>query len=791
MKSTSLSSRDMTVFVRKFISIREQFSKLNYSEVFWCLVAGIMSQGTMFGSFKPFGAAFYAAYAKSLVVKVLMTVSLFLACVIRGDLFNALKVTAVILVYEWLKKLLSKNYNANPIRNALFLSGAVLITGIFIFLTGRQSLDLLLVMTMEAVVAGTASSLFSITVGDREELPGGKNMEYGNMEYLGLLTLGAAILLGVSGIRFFGVQADKVAADVGLLMLTRHFGPGFGACAGVIAGMVQSTGSTGTLAAYTGIYAISGMTAGMLQKSKIASGTVFFVIHTLFMIISDDGFSGWTNIILPVALYLLLPDLKAGMLVHIRAKIEGNINASGKYDRIRKAVTGRLNDMSRALFKLGHSMEKRISDLCESCGDFCESAVEQLTQQVCSCCSRSSVCWKTQLFYTYKIICDLINLMQSDDTGLLREKERELVHFCVKSNLVTDILARTIELKRVEVIWRKEVLSSQSMIPEQIYRLSETLLKISAEVLQEKEHFYEEEMKINNLLRAKGMRVLESEVERSINGRFAVTIHFEDCKGNKKCPGALEGIVTEIIGVPMTVEEKECKNRHGDKCTVYLKEKEALGVTTGIARLKKDKSSVSGDSFTFLQIRGGKYVVAISDGMGSGKAANRLSETAIGLLEQLLDCGMSVRLALSFVNMMVGVGNSEKYATMDVCVIDLYTGETEFHKMGAMPSLVVNKRNLDFIQINNLPAGLHQEIPVQPGKRTIKEGEFIVMMTDGAYEGLSDGSESLLLEKIINRENTLNPQEMAEHLLKSACGGKEDITDDMTVLVAKLWRKAG
>lgn len=792
MKSTSLSSRDMTVFGRKFTSIREQFSKFTFSELIWCLIAGIMSQGTMFGTFKPFGAAFYAAYARSLPVKVLMAVSLFAGSVIRGDILNALKLTAVILIYEWLKKLFIKADNENHIRNSLFLSGAVFITGIFIFLMGRQSFDSLLVLTMEVVVAGMAASLFSIAVGDREEeRPGEKSIEYGNMEYLGLLTLGGAILLGISGVRLFGVSLDKVAAGTGLLMLTRHFGPGFGACAGIIAGMAQQTGSTQTLVVYAGIYAISGMTAGMLQKSKIASGIGFLVIHTLFGIVSEDVFTGWAGIILPVALYLLLPDLKAGMLVRVKTRMEGNINTSENKDRIRITVAERLNDMARALYKLGHSMEKRINDCSESHEDFCESAVEQLTRQVCSCCNRSSVCWKSKLFYTYKTICELINLMQNDDADSLREKERELVHFCVKSNLVTDILTRIIELKRVEIIWRKEVFNSQSMIPEQIYRLSEALHKICGEVLQKKEYFYEEEKKINNLLQAKGLRALESEVERSANGRFAVKIHFEDCKGNKNCTRTVESVVTEVIGVPMVMEEMECKNQSRDKCTVYLQEREALGVTTGIARLKKDKSSISGDSFTFLKTRGGKYIVAISDGMGSGRSANKLSETAIGLLEQLLDCGISVRLALSFVNMMVGVGNSEKYATMDVCVIDLYTGETEFHKMGAMPSLIVNKRNLDFVQINNLPAGLNQEIPVQPGKRKIKDGEFIVMMTDGAYERLSNGNESLLLEKIIHPKNTLNPQEMAEHLLKSACGGKEDITDDMTVLVAKLWRKAG
>ncbi|NLO38938.1 MAG: SpoIIE family protein phosphatase, partial [Ruminiclostridium sp.] len=192
---------------------------------------------------------------------------------------------------------------------------------------------------------------------------------------------------------------------------------------------------------------------------------------------------------------------------------------------------------------------------------------------------------------------------------------------------------------------------------------------------------------------------------------------------------------------------------------------------------------------SFFRTREGKYIAVVSDGMGSGREANRLSETAIGLFEQLLDCGLSIRLALSLVNMMIEITSPEKYATMDISSIDLYTGETEFYKMGAMPSLVINGRALDFVQNSNLPAGL-QEKPIAYEKKRISDGEFIIMMTDGAYDRLSDGNEKTLLEKVVNLKNTLNPQELAEHLLKSSCENSQEVSDDMTILVAKLWRKA-
>ena len=65
------------------------------------------------------------------------------------------------------------------------------------------------------------------------------------------------------------------------------------------------------------------------------------------------------------------------------------------------------------------------------------------------------------------------------------------------------------------------------------------------------------------------------------------------------------------------------------------------------------------------------------------------------------------------------------------------------------------------------------------------------MMTDGAFDKLANGDENTLLEKVIRLNHTLNPQELAEHILSSACKGSNSVCDDMTVLVAKLWCKAG
>jgi len=792
MKGTTVYSRGISVTGRKAFALWSRLKTLTSKEFTMSVFCGIISQGTLLGILRPFGPSFYAAFSGNTTVKVLMTGLIFIWNLIRGDLYTALKQTAVIFLYEWIKKIFIRNEDrVSYLKNSLLISIATAITGIFIFIINGQVLESLLIGSIEVVLACVLTVVFSATVHGQEEASADGFTGHKKTEYFGLLVLGSAFLLGISGISIAWFNIDRTIAGLALLMLIRHLGPGFGACAGCMAGLALSTGFPDSFMSITGLYAISGMAAGMLHNSKIAAGSVFFLVQFLFITLSLNLPVNYFDAIIPVILFMLVPDLRAGRVIWIKNRIEHTECESEKIETIRKTVSEKICDMSKAMYKLGHTLERQIKDAEFGSEDIYNSIIEHLTQKVCISCNKSNVCWETRLFYTYNVMCNLIDSLQSDGNDFIGETERELTLFCVKSGLVVDVLSRIIEIKRVDRVWQKILNESRSVIPEQIYCVSETLTKLSGEVLNHIEFFSEEERNIETLLKRSDFPVVKTEVKRGNNGRFHAEIQFDGCKGQKLCRKLIENTVTRVLGVNMVMEEGDCKNRGREQCVLFLKEKENLGVITGISKVKKSKTRVSGDCFSFLKTEEGKYVVALSDGMGSGREANKLSESAIGLFEQLLSCGVSIRLSLNLVNMLISIKNTEKYATMDVASIDLYTGETEFFKMGAMPSLVVSGNNMDYIQINNLPAGLHRESYVQCEKRKLSDGEFIIMMTDGVYEKLSGGMGSKFMDNVINAKNTLNPQEMADNLLKKACGDTENIGDDMTVLVAKIWRKTG
>ena len=66
-------------------------------------------------------------------------------------------------------------------------------------------------------------------------------------------------------------------------------------------------------------------------------------------------------------------------------------------------------------------------------------------------------------------------------------------------------------------------------------------------------------------------------------------------------------------------------------------------MAVGTADCTKNKSEISGDSVLNIRLKDGKYLLAISDGMGSGKNAKESSSNALKMLENLFACRISKR----------------------------------------------------------------------------------------------------------------------------------------------------
>jgi len=99
-------------------------------------------------------------------------------------------------------------------------------------------------------------------------------------------------------------------------------------------------------------------------------------------------------------------------------------------------------------------------------------------------------------------------------------------------------------------------------------------------------------------------------------------------------------------------------------------------------------TGISGDSQITFEISFSKVAIVLSDGMGVGPKAQTESSMALRLLERMIKAGYDLSTAVGFINRLLLLRNREEmFVTIDLVVVDLFTGQLEFVKGGSRPEL--------------------------------------------------------------------------------------------------------
>ena len=197
----------------------------------------------------------------------------------------------------------------------------------------------------------------------------------------------------------------------------------------------------------------------------------------------------------------------------------------------------------------------------------------------------------------------------------------------------------------------------------------------------------------------------------------------------------------------------------------------------------RPKSDKSGDTHSFTRA-GRRFMMALSDGMGSGEKAYKTSETAVGLVESFYRAGFPDELIMKSVNKFLTLGGDENFSAVDIAVIDLENGNTDVIKIGAPPAYIKNDDTVTVVRGQALPLGIVDELRPTVVRKQLSAGETVVFVSDG----IADCFEGDALADFINSLPSHNPQTIADSVLRRAAdkGGRQD---DMTVLCARVFEK--
>ena len=363
-------------------------------------------------------------------------------------------------------------------------------------------------------------------------------------------------------------------------------------------------------------------------------------------------------------------------------------------------------------------------------------------------------------------------------------------------NKIVKAINYSYRVSKINFIWKKKFDESKKNISEQLKGVSEVISKMAEDISKEDDEFATEKKEIFKLLEQKEIEIKNIEIKKKSSGRYLVDVYTDICNntGGTECDiKKINKIINKVLKQDLIIQNQECGLRlERNICKFTYISDDKYYIQIGTAKSTKSGSPVSGDSSLQIKLQDGKYLLALSDGMGSGPEAMKSSKIAIKMLERLLTAGFEKDVSLKLINSTLSANSKDDmYATLDIEILDLYNGNMEFIKNGACPTYIKRGRNVQLLKSVSLPTGILNELDLVVYDYDLQDGDILIMCTDGVIDSNKEYlNKQLWLRYLIEDLETDDAQKIADIIIKEAIDndfGKQK--DDMSVIVAKISKK--
>ena len=637
-------------------------------------------------------------------------------------------------------------------------------------------------------------------------------------EVMGTSLLLAITISSFGKLSIFGFSVKNVLSILIVLILGWKNGVLVGATGGITIGVVLGIigGSEPLMIA---VYAVSGMVAGLLNKFGRIGVVVGFIIGNVIIAYAANGNS------IPLIMFQEVLIASIGLLA-VPKNIEINIEDLYGKTKLLPETTGRnLEENQDTIYKL-NSISDAIFDMAES---YQEAAATILTDEELKMQEKSNI----EIFLDefrqnldglednmlYEDMCNPSDELMEDIFNVLLEKdvisEKDFINILAKHNnyivgfentnnqakedvyRIVKAINYSYRTCRINFIWKKKMDESKKNVSSQLKGVSEAISKMAGEIEQKEEDiFADKKEEIKKILEQKDITITDINIKQEKSGRYIVDVYTNICdeiEGTKCNIKKICKILTKVFNEPMVMQNQECGLRmKKDMCKFTYISDDKFTAQIGIAKSTKAGSPVSGDSNLHIKLNDGKYLLAISDGMGSGPEAMKSSKIAIKMLERLLTAGFDKDVSLKLINStLVANTKEDMYATLDIEILDLFNGNMEFIKNSACPTYVKRNGEVQLLKAATLPTGILNNVDLVVYDYDLQDGDILVMCSDGIIDSNKEYlNKQVWLKYLLEDIESTDAQKIADIIIGEAIDNDFGVQkDDMTVMVAKIKKK--
>lgn len=489
-----------------------------------------------------------------------------------------------------------------------------------------------------------------------------------------------------------------------------------------------------------------------------------------FRVYTDYSYLNLLSLCLGVGLALFLPKTFKQWLTGVAAAFGETYSSRTLVNRSRGDVAARLDSLSRVFSDMGSLLKNELAEPEGLSG--AEKLSRDVCGKVCARCENLEACYGA-------LGGDVSVIMEPIAEAVVRDGRATMLnmppYICSRCKRIPELLSalnRGVRAVTEMDATKDSVDAGRQMVAEQMDGVGELLRGLSLDVNRRLNFNSDLEKKLTDELSHHNIIANDAAVYgEGSDGRATLVLRESDC--NKP---SLVRIVSEVVGAPLEIcgEEPSVEGWR----TLHFRAAPAFAVQVGYAGEIKYGNTVSGDS-VFAERVADTYIVALSDGMGSGGDASRASEATLALIENFYRAGFPNEVVLSLTNRMLSLRGTENFSTLDILAVNLRDGFADIVKLGATDGILKRGRNTDVVESRGLPVGILDKIAPTVDRRQLASGDLVVMTSDGAMDVLGQ-------DGIIELLSTLPPDcdALAKAVLDSA--KNLGLYDDATVLVVKV-----
>lgn len=634
--------------------------------------------------------------------------------------------------------------------------------------------------------------------------------------------IGTSLLLSIAitvfgDLNIFGFSIKNILSILIVLVLGWKNGILVGATGGITIGVVLGV-ITGTEPIMIAAYAISGLIAGLLNKFGRIGVIVGFIFGNVVLAYAANGNT--------VELIMFQEILIASLgLLAIPKNIEINIeDLVGSTKLLPETTEKDLEENKDTIYKL-NSISQTIYDMAES---YSEAAATILTDKELKEQEKRNIdifaeelkknieelennMLYDELYYpTEELITDIFNYLLEND--IITEKE--FIKILAKNNNyivgfentkgqakedvyeIVKAINYSYKISKINFIWKKKLDESKKNVSSQLKGVSEAISNMANDMDKKEDEFIDKKTEILRLLKEKEIEIKNINIKQTDSKRYIVETYTDICDnpdGTECDIKKICKILSKVLDQKMIMQKQECGLRLGkDICKFTYISDDKYNLQIGMAKSTKAGSPVSGDSSLQIKLDDGKYLLALSDGMGSGPEAMKSSKIAVKMLERLLSAGFEKDVSLKLINSTLSANTDEDmYATLDIEILDLFNGEMEFIKNSACPTYVKRGREVQLLKSMTLPTGILNDVDLVVYDYDLQDGDILVMCTDGVIDSNKEYlNKHLWLKYLLEDIETNDAQKIADIIISEAIDNDfGNQKDDMSVIVAKITKK--